>query len=153
MAKWCVGTLKIRGKKDNVANFMLNNFKIVEEDFSSKNYFEKHDLDKTIHIKDTIYIDGLDAQLKNGQLIDFWFYNSQEDIKVLHLEVEFRYDIVADDLLKLAKKYNLDFKIYAFECGFEFNRDVEIVNNQIIKDEKIKFNDYEWECICPTLGG
>ncbi|MBB5146203.1 hypothetical protein HNQ35_001404 [Cerasibacillus quisquiliarum] len=35
----------------------------------------------------------------------------------------------------------------------EFNQDIEINKGEIIKDEEIKFDDYEWECIYPNLGG
>ena len=44
-------------------------------------------------------------------------------------------------------------KIYGFEKGMHFNRNVEIVNAEIIKDEEINFDDYEWECICQNIGG
>ena len=44
-------------------------------------------------------------------------------------------------------------KIYGFEKGMQFNRDVEIVDGEILKDEEINFDDYNWECICPNMGG
>ena len=56
-------------------------------------------------------------------------------------------------LRNMSEKYNLDFKIYGFEQGREFNQDVEVVAGKIIKDELIEFDDYIWECIDPTIGG
>lgn len=44
-------------------------------------------------------------------------------------------------------------KIYGFEKGMQFNRNVEIINGEILKDEEINFDDYKWECICPNIGG
>lgn len=56
-------------------------------------------------------------------------------------------------MVNISKKYNVDLKIYAFEKGMEFNRDIEIHKGRIIKDNKIEFKDYEWECINPLIGG
>lgn len=61
--------------------------------------------------------------------------------------------IDAEKLAEVSKKYEIDLKIYAFECGMEFNQDVEIINGEIIKNDEIKFDDYRWECINPTKGG
>ena len=30
---------------------------------------------------------------------------------------------------------------------------IEIINGEILKDENIEFKDYDWECICPNMGG
>lgn len=49
--------------------------------------------------------------------------------------------------------YDIDIKIYAFEAGMEFNQDIEIIKGKIIKDDEIKFENYQWECIEPNLGG
>ena len=54
---------------------------------------------------------------------------------------------------EMSKKYDIDFKIYAFEQGKEFNQNLEVVKGEIIKDEVIEFDDYIWECIDPTIGG
>ena len=53
----------------------------------------------------------------------------------------------------MCQKYDVDMKLYAFEKGMEFNQDILIVGGQILRDNTIKFEDYDWECICPTLGG
>jgi hypothetical protein len=53
----------------------------------------------------------------------------------------------------LSLKYNIDFRIYGFESGFKFNQDIEIIKGVIIKNKTIKFDNYNWECICPDKGG
>lgn len=35
----------------------------------------------------------------------------------------------------------------------EFNQIIEIIDEKIIKDEELHFEDYQWECICPDMGG
>lgn len=44
-------------------------------------------------------------------------------------------------------------RIHAFECGMCFNQIIEIIDGEITKDEEIKFDDYNWDCICPNVGG
>nr|DAO85916.1 MAG TPA: hypothetical protein [Caudoviricetes sp.] len=44
-------------------------------------------------------------------------------------------------------------KLYAFEKGMGFNQDILIVGKEILRDNRIAFEDYNWECICPTVGG
>ena len=69
------------------------------------------------------------------------------------MDFQSAWGIDTDSLREISKKYNIDFKIYAFECGMEFNQDIEIIKGKTIKDDEIKFNDYLWECICPDKGG
>lgn len=75
----------------------------------------------------------------------------KEPIVVIHLEAAWAID--AESLSEISEKYNIDFKIYAFEMGCEFNQDIEIIKGQIIKNEEITFDDYAWECIDPIMGG
>lgn len=44
-------------------------------------------------------------------------------------------------------------KIHAFEQGMEFNQVIEIIDGEVIHDYEIHFTDYQWECVCPKLGG
>ena len=56
-------------------------------------------------------------------------------------------------LLALARASGVDIKLYAFERGAQFNRNIEIIGGKLVKDETIKFDDYDWECVCPLIGG
>ena len=68
-------------------------------------------------------------------------------------DFESAWNIDTDCLRIISKLYDIDFKIYAFEGGMQFNKDIEIIKGKIIKDEEIRFNNYIWECIDPELGG
>ncbi len=61
--------------------------------------------------------------------------------------------IDADALRAISARYDIDIKIYGFESGMKFNQDIEIVKGKIIKDDEIQFDNYQWECINPNLGG
>ncbi len=68
-------------------------------------------------------------------------------------DFESAWNIDTDYLRIISNLYDIDFKIYAFEGGMQFNKDIEIIKGKIIKDEEIRFNNYIWECIDPELGG
>lgn len=155
MPNWCEGELKIRGKADNLKKFVLNGLIPVNcfgqklEKLKVKNVsesLEKVESESNCWIEGTyrgfvekfeLWLDGLDDEYNN-----ILFFNSL-----------FAWDVNANELLEIAKKYNVDIKIFAFERGMQFNRDIEIVNGKIIKDDEIKYDDYAWECPCADLGG
>lgn len=149
MPNWCKGTLKVRGTKENLTRFILEGLHPVGF-FGDKKEPLKADEHGWITYDGNCWIEGT----HRGFVIDLDAWVSEiESIGVVCLETEFAWGIEAEQLLDVCKKYNIDMKIYAFECGMEFNQDIEIVNGQIIKDEEIQFDDYTWECVCPMMGG
>lgn len=69
------------------------------------------------------------------------------------LDTEFAWGISAEELLNSCKQYNVDMRIHAFERGMCFNQIIEIIDGKITKDEEVEFDDYNWDCICPNIGG
>ena len=147
MPNWCKGTLKVRGKKKNVIEFMLKGLKPVGTGRSLfLNKLGNIASGETCWIENTYRGCVLEVEV-------FFSDYEDEDIVTVALDSKFAHDIDSEGLLKTAKKYSVDMKIYGFEKGMQFNRDVEIVDGEILKDEEINFDDYEWECICPNMGG
>lgn len=146
MPNWCVGSLKVRGKQENLINFIKNGLlplgtKLKEDDTCNLNLYCKG----TCHIKNTYrgFVDNLDV----------YFYDSDKNPFTIVLNTRFAWGIDAEQLLTICKEYNVDMNIYAYERGMEFNQYIEIVNGEIVRDDEIKFNDYMWECPNPELGG
>lgn len=79
--------------------------------------------------------------------------NEYGEIFVAVFDSKFAWGISADELLKTCEKYHVDMKIHGFERGMEFNQVIEIVDGKILKDEELHFKDYQWDCICPNIGG
>lgn len=76
-----------------------------------------------------------------------------QEESVVAIKTRFAWDVSAKELSLISKQYELDFRLYAFEAGMEFNRDIEIIHGEIKKDYEITFDDYKWECVCPNVGG
>lgn len=149
MPNWCEGILKIRGKNESLINFLVEGL--------HPTYF-----DKAIHIEKDEYCYFIN-EIKERPIKDVyrgfassdgWIeLNREDEQSTICLKAKFAWQIRADQLLELCKKYKVDMSIYGFERGGEFNQDIEIVGGEIIKDKFINFDDYKWECINPIVGG
>lgn len=114
-----------------------------------------------LHIKNLKCLDDYNSlYIKNTSRFflnpDFEYidtYNIDEEEQIIVINFKAAWSIKAEKLSEISKKYNIDFKIYAFEMGAQFNQDIEIIKGKIIKNENITFIDYAWECIDPIMGG
>lgn len=161
MPNWVEGKLKIRGDKKDMATFFKEEMREVEYQNVPVTNSIKIDIDKD----GDFVVEKIDFthrfKLKNARhyitesSIDS-FYSCCKSVNgkdVLVVGFEAAWLIDAEYFAEMSKKYDIDFKIYAFEQGKEFNQNLEVVAGKIIKDEVIEFDDYIWECIDPTIGG
>lgn len=150
MPNWCEGTLKIRGEKEDVINFLKNGITPIglmgdtaEPEIEETEY---HTMVKTE--KGGFYLEGTRRGFIEESSI--WY---EYDRDVLAVEYKQAWGLDPEQLRAISEKFNIDLKIYAFEKGMEFNEHVEIHKGVIMKNEEIKFDDYDWECPCPNIGG
>lgn len=153
MPNLCEGTLKVRGKQVDLINFIKNGLQPMGTDIvenyemspRSHRYVNMY-CDGSCHIKNTYrgFVDSLDVEFDNKN-------NQKKSIIILH--TRFAWNVIAEQLLKICKAYNIDMNIYAYERGVEFNRHIKIVDGKIIHNDEIRFKDYIWECPEPELGG
>ena len=161
MPNWVEGKLKIRGDKKDMATFFKEEMREVEYQNVPVTNSIKIDIDKD----GDFVVEKIDFtyrfKFKNARhyitesSIDS-FYSCCKSVNgkdVLVVGFEAAWLIDAEYFAEMSKKYDIDFKIYAFEQGKEFNQNLEVVKGKIIKDEVIEFDDYIWECIDPTIGG
>lgn len=151
MPNWSEGCLKVRGVTANVKKFILEGLKPVDFFGTELPKLELSDIEDVESDKDC-WIEGTTRGFVENLYVDFSF-DEDDEIFTAVLDAKFAWAADAEELLALCKKYSVNMKLYAFEKGGEFNQDILIVDGEIRKDEEIKFEDYNWECICPTLGG
>jgi hypothetical protein len=152
MPNWCVGKLKVRGKREDLINFIKNGLQPLYADHNSNINEEINDNFIWLHYDDTCYIkhtyrgfiDSLNVELEKDD-------NTNPSIIILN--ARFAWAIQAEQLLEICKTYNVDMNIYAYERGMEFNLHIEIVDNKIVHDDEITFGNYIWECPEPDIGG
>lgn len=159
MRNWVEGKLKIRGDKKNIKRFLEEELEeVIYKNKSSKNKVKakkfKYDnfrIEAT-NVMSVFKFTNTRNYLSETKISTFGCGESKgKDVLVVGFEAAWLID--AEYFAEMSKKYDIDFKIYAFEQGKEFNQNLEVVKGEIIKDEVIEFDDYVWECIDPTIGG
>ena len=149
MPNWCCGTLKVRGEKSNLEQFVSEGLVPVGFGGEKKPPLEKDEYGD-IHSKETCWIVGTHRGFVDRVSI---YFSEIEYGGIITFDAKFAWGISAEELQKICQKYHIDMKIYAFEKGMQVNQDIEIVDGEITTDKEIKFSDYSWECIEPELGG
>lgn len=152
MPNWCEGTLKVRGKVKDLKKFCLEGLHPVSFFGVEKQPLQLNEYDTLVHKGDCWIENSYRGFVENPEVC-FGDFESDEDEEIIYLDSKFAWGIQAERLVETCKKYNVDMRIYAFERGMEFNQEVEIVNGVITKNVEITFDDYQWECIAPELGG
>ena len=151
MPNWSEGCLKVRGKAANVKKFVLEGLHPVDFFDNALPKLELSDLGEVDTDKDC-WIEGTTRGFVENLYADFSIVEDDETFTAT-LDAKFAWAADAEELLASCQKYDVDMKLYAFEKGMEFNQDILIVGKEILRDNKIAFEDYNWECICPTVGG
>lgn len=167
MPNWIEGTLKIRGTYENVKGFFMNGLEVnsYNVDFEKKavvatpipkeKWFKLNEAERECSIalqSDNVYVIGTKRAFLQNQ--DFYFYHDEDNEPVIAcVDFQQAWSIVAENWAELSKKYGVDFRLYGFERGMEFCQEVEIINGEITMNDEIKYDDWDWECPFPKMGG
>ena len=151
MPNWSEGCLKVRGKAANVKKFVLEGLKPVDFFGNDLPKLELSEIGEA-ETENVCWIEGTDKGFVENLYVDFSFVEDDETFTAV-FDSKFAWTADAGELLALCEKYDVDMKLYAFEKGMGFNQDILIVDKEILRDNRIAFEDYNWECICPTVGG
>ena len=169
MPNWCEGKLKVRGKKENIMKWLSECVAVMEPDIEKgKPLYEalifKQDVNGVsiaydaefdelhIVVKRDAYIAGTRRNFVKKYENDFSF-GAKDGKDIIVLPVKAAWALESEPYEELSKKYGLDFRFYGYECGMEFNQEIEVVDGETTIDREIQYDDYYWECPDPMLGG
>ena len=168
MPNWAEGSLKIRGPIKNIKRFLdegiqkkqLNTFgKEMDEnivfftDWSDECGIEyEYYFASTSHIKHTSRAFIEPNIIKYGE---YAYLNGEsiEDIDTIALPFKQAWRAEAKSFEEISKEYGIDIAIHTFEKGAEFEQDILIEGGEIVKDEIIEYDNYQFESALPMLGG
>lgn len=160
MPNWCEGRLKIRGTKESVLRFFnegielyeLFGTNVVEHTARFDDWFIEINVpgnkSHNIYVKDTNR-----GFIENSNTSIYFVEDDEKDEVIAVFDYKQAWTIRVEDFVEISKKFGIDLKIYAFERGMEFNKDIEVVKGEIVKNEIIEFGNYVWECVDPFVGG
>ena len=177
MPNWCEGSLKVRGTKENILNFIKNGLKAYTGKWVNSEYVEE-EVDQSKWL-DFSYFDindpGYGPIEFNGA--DWWihiddtkraFVNETIPIQFYETSVENKYIAVASikqawefrvcDWLNIANEYDVDLKLYGIEQGAGFWQELSIVDGVIVENsihghDSSDYSSFVWDCPFPWMGG
>ena len=160
MPNWIEGTLKLRGKSDDIKRFFDNAIQTpstCNPDRQKRECFISCDCGQesgewnSVSIKEDAWIEDTRRAFVNDDCYIDW-ENVNDDVTVC-IPIRQAWDFVAENWKDISKKYNLDVRLYGFECGMEFCQEVEVIDGEITINNEIKYDDWDWECPMPRMGG
>lgn len=172
MANWCEGVLKLAGPKENHMRFFkegLQGYKYVAgsderpEIPTEEWFYEGFDRptiyfnpDTFIYIKDTKRAFIVDTY---SGIYDLVMSGGTEDegICVSVLPFKQAWDVRFNEFADIAKKYELNIKIFAVERGMGFWREGTIIHDGTVymsgQESFTSYANFLWRCPYPMLGG
>lgn len=151
MPNWIEGTMKIRGQGKNIAKFIAEAIESVCEVHDSSLVEVEYSLQDFAYIKGSrrafikdgcqIYVDPLSEKIKTIAIPirQAWSFTPYEGS-------ESRW-------INLAKEFSVDIRLQGFECGMMFYQDFAVCNGEVTINEVKEYDDWEWDCPMPLLGG
>lgn len=150
MPNWAKGSLKLRGKSENIAsalNEMLLSDTVTLED----------EYDGILLIFNNtapyFYINGTRRAFVDQKQIEVWLELEKEFCIVELDNFKQAWSAIPENYQEISSKFDVDIKIFTFECGMEFTQEIEISKGEIIKNICYEYDDYQWEVPFSNLGG
>ena len=149
MPNWAEGSLKLRGKKENITQALKYMF------CTADNVKIEEDLEIGLFELTTtapyFYINGTRRAFIQNNELSFWL---DDDYLVIEInDFNQAWAVEPDNYQEISSKFDVDIKIFTFECGMEFTQEIEISKGEIIKNVCYEYDDYQWEVPFSNLGG
>ena len=151
MPNWAKGTIKLRGRAENIASalkymFCDNTVTVtVNEEWDGE----------TLIFETTapyFYINGTRRGFIETDSLEFWL---GKDFLIVELQ-DFKqaWAAIAKNYQEISSKFDVDIKIFTFEMGMKFTQEIEISKGEIIKNiVNENFTNYSWDVPFSRLGG
>lgn len=164
MPNWCEGNLRLRGTKKNIKDFIEN--EIVYNVFVGDDCQElKPTVDETEHemlltppqgyMRDDFYIKGTHRNFIFSGSIEICWPEADEDEEIIVIIDDFNsaWGFNKQGWVEHAKKYGIDVRMIGFEQGMQFSQTMTITRDGEVTDDVKHYNDWNWECPFPNMGG
>lgn len=146
MPNWCEGVMKLRGTKDNILRFLKEGF----EPSYKNSAIEIDEFGEEVNIINVNYIKNTQRAFVDEQ---YFYIIEAGDSTIVSIKTRQAWDFSVADFVEIAKKFNLDIRLFGWERGMEFSREILIVDNNKIKDRTYRYSDWDWEVPFSDLGG
>lgn len=178
MPNWCAGTLRFRGKTENVMKFLNEGFNIYNErvrndrgeiQFVCKmmDRIKKEELERGYGIDIDLNDDGEYVYISDTRrafvewdpTLGLWRnemrveYSKDGEKMLVILPVKQAWGFDYEDWIDISKKYDIDIHLFGWEQGMQFEDEIEIHSGEVVKSGGHDYINWYWECPNPFIGG
>lgn len=153
MPNWIEGTMKLRGKREDILRFFREGV-----DASAPHKLEDQVKDESSD--DSIWIRFTNEPHIKGTrraFIESDYAEMYGDVGIVCVNIKQAWTFCSvEDLCvwkRISDTYNVDLKLYGIECGMEFTQEVIIIRGEEPKVNERRYEDWEWDCPFPRMGG
>ena len=149
MPNWAKGSLKLRGRSENIASalkqMLLNDTVTLEDKWDGT-------LLKFNNTALYFYINETRRAFIEQEQIEVWF---EEKFCIVELDnFKQAWSAIPENYQEISSEFDVDIKIFTFEMGMEFTQEIEISKGEIIKNiVNENFTNYSWDVPFSRLGG
>lgn len=154
MANWAKGVLKVRGSERAIANYLEDVCAYINED--GENIDAVVEVDATLYecsikpsepnLSNHIYLRDTKRAFIDCKEVDTYLSDYKNGQYVLELPNFIQaWSVNVNDFVRLSKKHGVDIKIFGYECGLQFTQEIEILQGEITKDERISVKNWAWD--------
>lgn len=156
MPNWIEGTLKLRGKRVDIIRFFREGLE-SSTPIDSENQVTDYSDDDVLEFdfKDWPYIKGT----RRAFITDNYAYmDRDEGVICVYVKQAWAFYAGVDsgDQNKwkaISDEYNLDIKLFGIESGMEFIQEMIIIRGREPIVNEWEYEDWDWECPFPEMGG
>ena len=151
--------MKVRGMTDNVKNFLTKGINRYVFDWEkNESVLQPKDFMRVEDFGGYTEIDFMgEAHIDDTYraFIEACSIRIDDERKPTCVVLPFRqaWGIHKEDFEKLSALYGVDFRLHGFERGMCFSQEVAVENGETVIDEYTEYDDWDWECPFPYLGG
>ena len=174
MPNWCEGSLKLRGKYEDILRFWQEGVNAYSYSADRNNErgtdlipkeewyeIEEWEDSTTIanHISSScwIYIEGTKRAFVDDSFCSYTILKDSSGKAIMAIPFRQAWAIRQQDWVDIANKYNLEIKIYAIESGMGFYCSFHVLSDGAILENNFcqtdKYEDFVWNCPFPWMGG
>lgn len=148
MPNWAEGSLKLRGRSENIASalkeMLLKDTVTLEDKYDGT-------LLKFNNTAACFYINNTRRAFIDQKQIEVWL---EDEFCIVELDYfKQAWSAIPENYQEISSKFDVDIKIFTFECCMEFTQEIEISKGEIIKNVCYEYDDYQWEVPFSNLGG
>lgn len=169
MPNWAEGNIRLRGKPENIMNFLIGELECVATNkeletvsydpvcewdrFDDVTFKEPENKENVKLFWKSLYIKGTRRNFIDG-IVEKFLPRDEENYILCLDNFRAAWGVDQEPYVKKAQKYGVDIKIVVYECGMCFVQRIEIVNGELVRNDETKYEeDWNWEADFPNMGG